>query len=146
MMKTTLRNVKVVVIDEVSMVSSLTLAYVHLRLEEIFGGDEWFGSTNMLLVGDILQLPPVNGQPVFEQISAKSLTHKLGCTTAVNIWRDSVVYDELTLNERQKTDGKFSELLNSVRCGLPSKGALRALRERVIRDVSVQDKFTELQQ
>ena len=144
-MKTTLRHVKVVIIDEVSMVSSLTLAYIHLRLEEIFGGEEWFGSTNMLFVGDILQLPPVNGQPVFEQILAKSLTHKLGCTTAVNIWRDSVVYDELTLNERQKKDGKFSKLLDSVRCGVPTEETLCVLRERVMR-VSVVDKFTELQQ
>ena len=31
-MKTTLHNVKVVVIDKVSRVSSLTMAYVHLRL------------------------------------------------------------------------------------------------------------------
>ena len=34
-----LNNVKVFIIDEVSMVSSLNLAYVHLRLEEIFGGE-----------------------------------------------------------------------------------------------------------
>ena len=107
-MKTTMRNVKVVIIDEVSMVSSLTLAYIHLRLEEIFGGDEWFGAINMLFVGDILQLPPVNGQPVFERITKKSLTYKLGCTTAVNIWRDSVIDDELPLNGRQKRPQVFS--------------------------------------
>ena len=39
-MKTTLRNVKLFIIDEISMVSSLNLAYMHLRLEELFGGDE----------------------------------------------------------------------------------------------------------
>ena len=33
-MKTTMHNVKVVIIDEVSMVLSLTLAYIHLRLEK----------------------------------------------------------------------------------------------------------------
>ena len=42
-MKTTLRHVKMIVLDEVSMVSSLNLAYMHLRLEELFGGNEWFG-------------------------------------------------------------------------------------------------------
>ena len=48
------------------MLSSLNLAYIHLRLEELFGGSgDWFGSINMLFVGDILQLPPVNGSPVF---------------------------------------------------------------------------------
>ena len=84
--KNTLRSVKVFIIDEVSMVSSLNLA--HLRLEELFGSNDWFGSKNMLFVGDLLQLQPVNGHPVFEKITQKSLQHKLGCATSVNIWRD----------------------------------------------------------
>ena len=55
-MKKQLLNVKLIIVDEISMVSSLNLAYMHLRLEELFGGDEWFGNRNMLFVGDILQL------------------------------------------------------------------------------------------
>ena len=88
------------IIDEVSMVSSLNLAYMHLRLEELFGGNEWFGARSMLFVGDILQLQPVNGTPIFEKVSQKSLSYKLGCTASVNIWRDCVLYDELTINEQ----------------------------------------------
>ena len=84
------------IVDEISMVSSLNLAYMHLRLEELFGGDEWFGCKNMMFVGDILQLKPVSGNPVFEKITKKSILNRLGCVTSVNIWRDSVVYDELT--------------------------------------------------
>ena len=53
----------------------------------------------MLFVGDILQLPPVNGAPVFERITNKSIATKLGCTTSVNIWQDTVHYDELMINE-----------------------------------------------
>ena len=53
-MKTTLRNVKMIVADEVSMVSSLNLAYMHLRLEEMFGGNDLFGSKNVMFVGDLL--------------------------------------------------------------------------------------------
>ena len=34
-MKTALRSLKVLIIDEVSMVSSLNLAYIHMRLEEL---------------------------------------------------------------------------------------------------------------
>ena len=67
--KMTLHDMKLHVVDEVSMVSSLTLAYVHLRLEEIFGKQDWFGSMNVLFVGDLLQLQPVNGQPVIGKIS-----------------------------------------------------------------------------
>ena len=43
-MKTTLCNVKLFIVDEISMVSSLNLAYIHMRQEELFGGDEWFVS------------------------------------------------------------------------------------------------------
>jgi len=71
MMCTALRDLKLVIIDEVSMLSSLNLAYMHLRLEEVFGSNEWFSSMNILFVGDLLQLPPVNGAPVFEQLHTK---------------------------------------------------------------------------
>ena len=73
----------------------------------------------LLLVGDILQLPPVNEKPVFDRVSQKAILHKLGSTTAINVLQEVVVYYELTVNERQKTGTKFSEILDSVRCGFP---------------------------
>ena len=60
-MSNSLSQLRLLIIDEVSMVSSLNLAYIHLGLDEIFAKDEWFGGVNVLFVGDILQLPPVNG-------------------------------------------------------------------------------------
>ena len=53
---------------------SLNLAYMHLRLEELFGGHDWFGERNVLFIGDLLQLQPVNGSPVFEKITKKSVS------------------------------------------------------------------------
>ena len=66
-MKTKLRDAKLIIVDEISMVSSLNLAYMHLRLKELFGGDDWFGYRNVMFVGEILQLQPVSGNPVFEK-------------------------------------------------------------------------------
>ena len=72
----------------------------------------------MIFVGDLLlQLQPVNGNPVIERITNKMLSYKLECAASVNIWRDSVINDELTVSERQKKDSEFSSMLNSVRCG-----------------------------
>ena len=68
-MKTALRSLKVLIIDEVSMVSSLNLAYIHMRLEELLGASDWFGGRNVLFVGSLLQFQPVNGSPVFEMIT-----------------------------------------------------------------------------
>ena len=140
-MKTTLRSMKLIIIDEISMVSSLNLAYMHLRLEELFGGSDWFGSCNVLFVGDLLQLQPVNGKPIFEKVTKKSLCLKLGCATCPNIWKDCVIYDELTINERQKNDAQFSTLLE---CGSPTEESLHTLGERVI-EGTISDKFRELQ-
>ena len=119
-MRNLLRHLKLLIIDEVSMLSSLNLAYIHLRLEEVFGGDTWFGSVNVLFVGDLLQLPPVNGRPVFEKVVRKAILAKLGCMMSVNIWQETVTYDELTINECQKKDREYCDLLDEVRRGCPS--------------------------
>ena len=143
-MKTKLRSVILIIVDEISMVSSLTLTYMHLRLEELFGGDDWFGSRNMMFVGD-LQLQPVNGNQVFQNITQKALLHKLGCTASVNIWRDSVIYDKLTVNERQKSDAEFATMLDCVRHACPTDTTITTLEQRII-NVPEADKFSELQQ
>ena len=114
-MRSTFRSLKMIIVDDVSMVSCLNLAYMHLRLEELFGGHDWFGGRNVLLVGDLVQLQSVNGSPVFEKNTKKSLCLKLGCAASINIWTDSVVYDKLTINERQKKDENFSKMLGCVR-------------------------------
>ena len=142
-MRSSLSKLRVLIIDEVSMVSNLNLAYIHLRLDEIFAREQWFGGANVLFVGDILQLPPVNGAPVFEKVSNKSVALRLGCMTSVNIWQETVLYEELTINERQKADLVFSSMLDEVRHGCPSPETLQALQNRVI-TVPVVDKFEEL--
>ena len=143
MMRNSLSQLRLLIIDEVSMVSNLNLAYIHLRLDEIFARDDWFGGMNVLFVGDILQLPPIHGAPVFDRITNRSVASKLGCMTSVNIWQDTVVYDELTINERQKKDQMFSSMLDEVRRGCPSEKTIKALQVRVI-TTPVIDKFQEL--
>ena len=44
-------HLKLLIMDEGSMFSSLNLAS---RLQELFGGDDWFGGRNILFVGDLL--------------------------------------------------------------------------------------------
>ena len=87
---------------------------------------------NMIFVGDLLQLQPVNSNPVFDTITNKTLSYKLGCAASVNIWRDSVIYDELTINEHQKKNSEFSSMLDSIRCGFPTDETILILNKRVI--------------
>ena len=69
-----LENARIIIIDEISMVSHLMLAFIHKRLDEIFGNSNKmtypFGNMNILLFGDLLQLPPVNEKPVFARVTA----------------------------------------------------------------------------
>jgi len=64
LLRADLKDVILIIIDEVSMISNLTLMYIHLRLSEIFDttdyDDGWFGQKHVLLFGDLLQLPPVH--------------------------------------------------------------------------------------
>ena len=144
-MRNLFRHLKLLIIDEVSMLSSLNLAYIHLHLEEVFGGDTWFGSVNVLFVGDLLQLPPVNGRPVFENVVRKAILAKLGCMMSVNIWQETVTYDELTINEHQKKDREYCDLLDEVRRGCPSSNTVTLLRDWLMPG-SALDQFEALHQ
>ena len=53
--------------------------------------------------------------------------------------------DELTINERQKSDAEFAMMLDCVRRGYPTDETLTTLQQRVT-DVSQAEKFSELQQ
>ena len=48
---------------------------------------------------------------------------------SVNIWREIVVYDVLTINERQKRDPEFGELLNEVQVNCISDKSVVQLRK-----------------
>ena len=55
-----------------------------------------------------------------------------------------MVYDELTINERQKKYENFSKMLGYIRRGAPTEETLHTLEKRVIK-VSVPEMFSELQ-
>ena len=50
---------KVIIIDEISLLGADTLFKIHLRLCEIFKNEELFGGISVILMGDYAQLPPV---------------------------------------------------------------------------------------
>ena len=67
-MKSSLRNklseLKIIVIDEMSMIFNNLLFYDHLRLNEIFGtvNDKSFAGLSVITVGDFFQFLPVRGK------------------------------------------------------------------------------------
>ena len=116
-----LENLILLVIDKISMVSHITLLCIHLRLTEIFQTENlengWFGGKNVLVFGDLLQLPPVFESPVYVPLTSTIVNKHTVSVGATDIWTHLFTYDELTINMRQKEHGEFIELLGRVRLG-----------------------------
>uniref|UniRef100_A0A1X7VL72 Uncharacterized protein n=1 Tax=Amphimedon queenslandica TaxID=400682 RepID=A0A1X7VL72_AMPQE len=89
-------------------------------------------------------LPPVNGRPVFKKIINKLVKTRLGAANAVNIWKETVEYDDLTINERQKGNKTFFKILDSVNQGCLTDKTIDTLKSRVFK-VSMQEKYKEME-
>ncbi|XP_073978327.1 uncharacterized protein [Rhodnius prolixus] len=127
-----LKDMKLLIIDEISLVSSLVFAYIHLRLTEIAKNNEPFGNFNILLFGDLLQLQPVKGNQVFKKLTRIECKSKLGSIGSVDLW-SMFEYDELKINVRQKNDksGFINTLLN-IRSGNICEEDISLLNSRVL--------------
>ena len=60
-----MEHVEAVIVDEMSMVSSDYLYNLHKRMMELFDSKDDFGGRSLMLVGDLLQLPPVRATSIF---------------------------------------------------------------------------------
>ena len=105
------KGVHTIIVDEISMVSYEVLVAVHQKFCEIFATDDIFGGVNVIAVGDLYQLSPVNGHYIFS--SAKVQSRRL----ASHLWKDFFSMIELEDNIRQHNDQSFSSLLNRIRIG-----------------------------
>ena len=114
-MKSSLRNrlseLKVIIIDDISMVSNNLLFYVHLRLNEIFGtaNDKTCAGISIITVGDFFQLPPLGRRPVYAN-------YKNNWQNFESLWKLFKIF-ELTEVMRQRGDSEFIDFLNNVRTG-----------------------------
>ena len=67
-LRMSLAELKLIIIDEVSMVANTTLLNIHQRLKEIFATPNFklFAGISIVAVGDLYQLPPMRKKPIFE--------------------------------------------------------------------------------
>ena len=107
------RNLRVVIIDEISMVSSDMLYNLDLRLREITMVDDVFGGVSVFVFGDLYQLQPTVAKYPFEEPSNKEHARAF---VLRNLWRLFTVI-RLEDNHRQGKDKVYGDLLNRVRTG-----------------------------
>ncbi|XP_018375726.1 PREDICTED: LOW QUALITY PROTEIN: ATP-dependent DNA helicase pif1-like [Trachymyrmex cornetzi] len=130
-----LKNFDLFIIDEVSMISNVTLMFINLRLCEIFDttdtDDGFFGRKHILLFGDLLQLPPVKEQFPFVKMSRSEIQKYLSTMGGSDLWR-LFEYDELLINMRQRCDNTYREILSRIRIGLVTDSDINVLQSRKI--------------
>ena len=80
------KNVQLVIIDEFSMVGVEMLYNIHKRIQEfvIENKKDLFGGRAMMLVGDILQLPPVQASPIYAK--PRGTQNKVLWLSPDNLW------------------------------------------------------------
>ena len=106
--KVLMKNLQIVIIDEVSMVKSDFLYMLDLCLQEVKENSRPFGGVSILAFGDFCQLRPVMGRFVCEMPINKD--YEFTANTA-NQW-DKFQCVELVEHHRQGADHEYANLLN----------------------------------
>ncbi|CAH0563184.1 unnamed protein product [Brassicogethes aeneus] len=106
---TLLSELKLIIIDEFSMVGSTMLAQIHTRLQQIFKNNCDFGDIPIIMFGDLNQLAPVGDQWIFRP----NKRNPYGLLCGTYLW-DKFAFYELTEIMRQREDLAFAEALNNM--------------------------------
>ena len=112
--RTHLKNLWVVIIDEISMVKSDLLFQLDMRLREVSQKvDKVFGGVSILAFSDLLQLRPIQAHYIFElpQCNNYHLAYYSGTH-----WQAFKAVN-LVENHRQEQDKEYADMLNSIRVG-----------------------------
>ena len=111
-----LRNLELLIIDEVSMVRAPMLDAISQSLQIHRNSEEPFGGIHVLACGDLFQLPPI-----IKESEERIIYEKYNSIYFFDAhsFKDMkmISYFELTESFRQEEDQRFCELLNNVRIG-----------------------------
>ena len=126
--RTLLKNLRAVIIDEISMVKSDLLYQLDMRLREVTQKpDKIFGGVAIFDFGDILQLRPCRARYIFEEPVCQDYKISFHCGTHWNAF--NVI--NLEENHRQNEDKDYADLLNRVRVGQQTPDDIKLLETRV---------------
>lgn len=140
-----IRRTKILIIDEVSMLSAETLSMIDAVCREIRESPESFGGMQIVLVGDFFQLPPIiranienNAQAALVAESSARFAYGSSAWTRAN---PIVCY--LTEQYRQD-DSDFLSILSAIRRNAFNDDHLRHIKTRKIELHSAPDEAPKL--
>ena len=123
-----MKNLKLVIIDEISMVKADMLYQLDLRLQEIkekVGSP--FGGLSVIVFGDMMQLKPCLGRYICEE----PMNPEFRITNALAPRWPMFKSIILETNHRQGEDKQYAEMLNRLRVGQQTKDDIATLKTRV---------------
>ncbi|MEJ2041431.1 MAG: AAA family ATPase, partial [Desulfosarcinaceae bacterium] len=134
--KNIMKTLDLLVIDEISMVRADLLDGVDTILRRYRRNDLPFGGVQLLMIGDLQQLPPVVKKPEWQLLQRYYDSPYFFSSAALG--RTEWIPIELKHIYRQ-SDQHFIELLNRVRGNRLDSGTLEKLNARHIPDFSARD-------
>ena len=142
-MQENLRNIRYLIIDEYSVVSQKDLAWISRRCKQATGiNDKVFGGINIILLGDLGQLPPVKGNILFHKNPKDELS-------AEGLFVYSEFKKVVVLNVNQRVSGlgqtyeRFKELLCRIRDGCSTHDDWELLLTRTLARVKDAHYFSD---
>lgn len=125
--KQVLRSLDLLVIDEVSMLRADLMDAIDFRLKAAKGNfRQAFGGVQLLMIGDLYQLPPVVKREEEERLRQYYKSPWFFESRALQ--KDGFVYVELDKIFRQN-DESFINLLNNLRHNTPTRDDIRTLNK-----------------
>lgn len=106
-------KLELLVIDEISMLDSKLFDLISELLQILRNNKKPFGSIQIILSGDLFQLPPCKNHFFFKSTQYPTM---------------DIDIVELKENQRQKDDLEFAKILSEIRLGNISKETLKKLR------------------
>ena len=121
------KNLKMLIIDEISLVDADMFYKIDMRLRELTQIDLPFGNVAIFVLGDLMQMRPITGRYIFcePRDSQFSLVNDID-----PLWKKFQCIN-LEINHRQGKDKEYAETLNRIRIGKETLEDIKILKERV---------------
>ncbi|MHB0865626.1 MAG: helix-turn-helix domain-containing protein [Minisyncoccota bacterium] len=100
-----IQKAKVLIIEEISMLSAATFQMADAVCREVRRVDQPFGGLTVILVGDFFQLPPI------------SRDRDVAFAFASPVWRDLNLITCYLTEQYRQDDGEFLDVLSAIRRG-----------------------------
>lgn len=125
-----IKNARLLIIDEISMVNANLLDGVSAFLRKNRGVDKPFGGLPVIMVGDLFQLPPVV-KPGLVGFYEKFYAGKTKFYAARSLTETSITYYSVELNQTfRQADKLFVDVLADIREGRNVGNALEVINSR----------------